>query len=1467
MNEESDDIRGIRHVVALPEEQGRDNPVLPDVAKQHFEQISQDTLREDSRSLRAALKLLAEELNTKESHFILELLQNAEDNEYGGKHPELSLCIETNDPTGTPSADGCLVVLNNEVGFQVENVRSLSSVGQSTKKNRNEGYIGEKGIGFKSVFRVTDSPHIFSNGFQFRFQIPTESVGFGYILPHWVETVPPVVKEGYTGILLPLQPGKRELIAHQLSKIAPETILFLRKIKQLAVGESRSISRDDGNGSLVTLRSNGGDSLYFVHGEPFEKPQNFNEEKRMGISRREVTIAFPLKTTAACTGRIFAFLPTEFDSGLPFLVNADFILNSNRERVLEDRRWNQWLRDEIAPTFVKAFLLVLNEPEWRDEAYRLLPIVADLTPGADFFAPIIESVRQRLQTEKCALTQAGKLVLPEQAHCASDEAIELLRDAPPERAKIALLHPTWGRHWERLKPLGVQTLKFVQLFDACNDDTWLKSRHSGWWKMLFQLCADRKVTAETIGSFPILRCQDGKCRSLASGVFFQPEGQPARVSIPSGWPAIHFLDAELQSHIQQNPTIWAWLTQLAGLRAFSVQAYITDSLLNWMREQTGEHAAERLVEAARFVATNLNSLDKPAQQTLRGKMPWLLADKRVLFPENRLGKELVTPECVAGENGWNKVFDSGNDRQHFCVLHDAYVEAQPEDVKSAILGFMKEVCGATDVPDPAKLSHPSGNVDWGAPQWLRNLTLQQPPDNLEIRIAALERWIGCFKDDFAKFLVLSDAEDAWNRAPANGPSELGTALRARRWLRSTKKLVAPPAGFIDDSEIRAFLQDSVPYVQTKLSLGLLGKLGVHLRLSAETLLDLLRQMRESGEVDKTLVVRIYRRLQTMDFDCDIFRTEQLVFLDNPQVRWMPTEHVFWNDAGPVFDAEFGYAALTYDKDELHSFFTGKLGILGEPDARRFAEVWARLSRAEPDSSETMQARLAMILPKVAEAVETENPPDWWGELRASIKIWTTTKQFVNPQITFIPDDALAEELFSQIAPIAWTTTTRVNRLLRNLGCHSLAASLRSRVASAVEPIVTERPRLLTSASKELIVSWVCNSGAWSKHLQNLQHLLRTEESDVSAIAVEHWLNGANLPKVSRDAEAFWDANDRRLYLRQGATANAQQSGTAASIAAQFDPTNKQAKDTVRCLLALQPEDGKRELAERKWELSPKQREWLDSLGIALNVLKCTLSVVSPALRQVRPATTPITTSANTPNQGDAPNKSSGEQQSSADKTAAAEVTGSTVNQTAPPAPVQRSQEMPRSDKPTTNQEPEPQTPSELHDANTITADFVPVRAHTRSRPQRQSRQQSRSTQCDATSGLTTATQETKAALEQCGRNFATQKLQHMGYTVTPMGQRSPGYDLLAVKPGDTLKVEVKAHAGEASSVFITQREWEEHLKTRSASGEAWELWNVENLAKSSGKNPTIQRVRHIPKLAMKESGYWIDLSQCPQELS
>lgn len=72
-------------------------------------------------------------------------VQNADDNTYPEDvEPTLAFILQENG----------IAVLNNERGFSAENIRALCDIGNSTKKGSNQGYIGNKGIGFKSVFRV-----------------------------------------------------------------------------------------------------------------------------------------------------------------------------------------------------------------------------------------------------------------------------------------------------------------------------------------------------------------------------------------------------------------------------------------------------------------------------------------------------------------------------------------------------------------------------------------------------------------------------------------------------------------------------------------------------------------------------------------------------------------------------------------------------------------------------------------------------------------------------------------------------------------------------------------------------------------------------------------------------------------------------------------------------------------------------------------------------------------------------------------------------------------------------------------------------------------------------------------------------------------------------------------------------------------------------------------------------------------
>jgi hypothetical protein len=87
--------------------------------------------------LRNALEHLSTGLYASDVHFVSEIVQNSDDNEYrAGDIPTLLIQLYPH----------VVVIYNNEIGFSESNIIAICNVGGSTKKNR-PGYIGQKGIG------------------------------------------------------------------------------------------------------------------------------------------------------------------------------------------------------------------------------------------------------------------------------------------------------------------------------------------------------------------------------------------------------------------------------------------------------------------------------------------------------------------------------------------------------------------------------------------------------------------------------------------------------------------------------------------------------------------------------------------------------------------------------------------------------------------------------------------------------------------------------------------------------------------------------------------------------------------------------------------------------------------------------------------------------------------------------------------------------------------------------------------------------------------------------------------------------------------------------------------------------------------------------------------------------------------------------------------------------------------------
>ena len=72
-----------------------------------------------------------------------------------------------------------------QVGFSRKNIAALCDMGGSTKESK-VGFIGQKGIGFRSVFRVTNKPSVHSSGYHIAFDLSAPEGKLNYILPTWV---------------------------------------------------------------------------------------------------------------------------------------------------------------------------------------------------------------------------------------------------------------------------------------------------------------------------------------------------------------------------------------------------------------------------------------------------------------------------------------------------------------------------------------------------------------------------------------------------------------------------------------------------------------------------------------------------------------------------------------------------------------------------------------------------------------------------------------------------------------------------------------------------------------------------------------------------------------------------------------------------------------------------------------------------------------------------------------------------------------------------------------------------------------------------------------------------------------------------------------------------------------------------------------------------------------------------------
>lgn len=297
-----------------------------------------------------------------------------------------------------------ILLSNNEQGLRACDVSAICSLAVTTKQLGE--HIGEKGVGFKSVFAASNQPTIISHAWKFAFHIP-EPDEMSYITPVWISDDAMLAKirdrieseplKTYLYLPLKLHPftSEAEQFLDQVAQATDPCILInLRRLGKLEIIDERKrqtsfvtkkiidIEQNQWQESttfegftfmnltrsLVRLESGSKQNSFRVYTANIIIP-TFIEHRSTKRTTTQIILAFPCESEYELTYNVYAGLPV-CNLGFKFLFNADFQLVTNRENVRENVLFNELIRNHLAVFFV---YVLLNDSNIRKKMNHYCP--------------------------------------------------------------------------------------------------------------------------------------------------------------------------------------------------------------------------------------------------------------------------------------------------------------------------------------------------------------------------------------------------------------------------------------------------------------------------------------------------------------------------------------------------------------------------------------------------------------------------------------------------------------------------------------------------------------------------------------------------------------------------------------------------------------------------------------------------------------------------------------------------------------------------------------------------------------------------------------------------------------------------------------------------------------------------------------------------------------------------------------
>lgn len=303
------------------------------------------------------LDTLSKQLSARESTFVYELLQNANDYPVEGRSVDVEFHI----------TDNYLLFLHSGDKFNVRNISGICGINEK-EKVANKKTIGYKGIGFKTVFLNNHYVYLRTGDYSFRFdegETPEKKVGGKIkrlgapfqILPIWTEhnEVAREVNDIFDNVedkfrvQIALRPDNKNLLhtgkncyENLFREVFSDSniILFIPNINSVRVfingQEERSCFRNNEEWIVGDYENKIEEDLLLLINKTIEKGNSRIPEKYTDFDYTKVSFACKhegaiIKPVEDAT--LYCYLPTKASWGLPFLMNTDMIPKGDRNDI------------------------------------------------------------------------------------------------------------------------------------------------------------------------------------------------------------------------------------------------------------------------------------------------------------------------------------------------------------------------------------------------------------------------------------------------------------------------------------------------------------------------------------------------------------------------------------------------------------------------------------------------------------------------------------------------------------------------------------------------------------------------------------------------------------------------------------------------------------------------------------------------------------------------------------------------------------------------------------------------------------------------------------------------------------------------------------------------------------------------------------------------------------------------------